>query len=387
MDGKVKFIAGALVLLAAVGSGVALIQTHSNENPVGQGGRDERVEWTDMAGRTIRLPSNIERVVPLGGAMRFMVYLDSLELVAGIENVERKWRSPGRLYGLAVTEKTLGMTVIGEGGPGRLPDFEKLLAVRPDVIVAMGIDAAQVAIIQEKTGIPVFTLSYGRPGTLDLDTTREAVKRLGCLLGRTKRADELRASIDELTADLAERTSGIPAAQRVAAYAGAISFKGTQGITSTNSDYAPLTWAGGRNVAADLPHAGHCFIDREKIVDWDPETIFVDAGGLAPLAEDCRENPGFYAELTAVQKGRVYLVLPYNYYHTNVEIALDDAFLMGKVLYPDRFEDVDPASKADEIFTAFIGRPAYAELAGEYHGFQQLLIDADGNVKAGAEAR
>ena len=102
---------------------------------------------------------------------------------------------------------------------------------------------------------------------------------------------------------------------------------------------------------------------------------------MAPLAEDCRKNPTFYVQLKAVQANRVYLVLPYNYYHTNIEIVLADAFFMGKTLYPERFADIDPAAKADEIFTAFIGRPAYEQLQEEYHGFRKLTIGKDRDVK------
>ena len=78
--------------------------------------------------------------------------------------------------------------------------------------------------------------------------------------------------------------------------------------------------------------------------------------------------------VTAVQKQHIYLLMPYNLYHTNIEIAYADAYFIGKTLYPDRFEEIEPASKADEIFQAFIGMEAYAALAKEYGGFQQLVL-------------
>ncbi len=34
---------------------------------------------------------------------------------------------------------------------------------------------------------------------------------------------------------------------------------------------------------------------------------------------------------------------------------------MGKVLYPDRFKDVNPEKKADEIYTFLVGKPVYEQ--------------------------
>ncbi|MEM3679350.1 MAG: iron ABC transporter substrate-binding protein, partial [Candidatus Bathyarchaeia archaeon] len=64
--------------------------------------------------------------------------------------------------------------------------------------------------------------------------------------------------------------------------------------------------------------------------------------------------------------------LPYNYYHTNVAVALADAYYIGKVLYPDKFADVDPAKKADEIFNFFLGKPLYQSYMEAYGGFKNL---------------
>mgnify|MGYP001553359115 CR=1 FL=1 len=335
-------------------------------------------ELTDMTGRTVEVPARITKVVALGGALRFVTYLQALDLVAGVENVECKWRSPGRLYGLATAAKAAELPVVGEGGPGRLPDFEQLVALWPDVIITMGIAPAQVRTIQQKTGIPVFALHYGPTGVLDLGRARVAVQLLGQLLSRQERAQSLLAYLDTLTADLQQRSVSVPVGETPAIYVGGLSFKGAQGITSTSSLYAPLAWIGAGNVASDLGPPGHYFIDPEKLLVWDPEIIFLDAGSFGRVGADYSKNRGFYQKLRAFREGRVFLTLPYNYYHTNIEIALADAYFIGKVLHPARFADIDPAAKADEIFRFFIGQPGYRQLAKEYHGgFGRLETDAD----------
>uniref|UniRef100_UPI004057577A iron ABC transporter substrate-binding protein n=2 Tax=Candidatus Electrothrix sp. TaxID=2170559 RepID=UPI004057577A len=330
---------------------------------------------TDMNGRTVTVPDKIRSVVPLGSALRFLVYMQSLDLVKGMERIEQKRLVAGRLYGLATVDLAPKLPIIGEGGSGgRLPNFEKVIEVWPDVIITMGQDTTQVENIQEKTGIPVYSLNYGEPGILDVQSVRTALTHLGKLLGRSERATQLITTIDQLQADLARRTAGISEKEQRAAYIGAISFKGTHGITSTEAAYAPLAWAGGKNVAAAINRPGHVFIDPEQILAWNPEIIFLDAGGLETVQQDYQKKTAFYQQLKAVQKQQVYLVMPYNLYHTNIEITYADAYFIGKTLYPDRFQDIDPKIKADEIFQAFIGMKAYAALEKEYGGFGQLKL-------------
>jgi iron complex transport system substrate-binding protein len=74
----------------------------------------------------------------------------------------------------------------------------------------------------------------------------------------------------------------------------------------------------------------------------------------------------------AFQNGKIYGTLPYNYYHTNIAVALADAYYIGKVLYPDCFGDVNPELKADEIFQAFLGKSLYMQYEKTYGGFKNL---------------
>ncbi|HET98658.1 MAG TPA: iron ABC transporter substrate-binding protein [Desulfurivibrio alkaliphilus] len=326
----------------------------------------------DMSGREVTVPAEIKRVVPLGGALRYLVYLRSLDLVVGVENIERRWTSPGRLYGLVTAAPARDLPLIGEGGPGRLPDYEQLLAVDPEIIITMGMERDQAEAIQNRTGLPVFTLNYGEPGVLESSTLKTALNLLGQLLGRGEEASRLSSYLEDLEADLAARRA-IDQADNPAAYVGAISHRGTRGINSTQPGYPPLVWAGGRNVAAaENGRGGHIFIDPESLLLWDPETIFIDAGSLEQVREDYRRNPGYYRALSAVRRERVFLVMPYNFYHTNIEIAYANAYFIGQTLHPQRFNEIDPAAKADEIFQHFIGLPAYEALKGEYHGFGRV---------------
>ncbi|CAK8715029.1 MAG: iron complex transport system substrate-binding protein [Candidatus Electronema aureum] len=331
---------------------------------------------SDMNSRTVTVPETIRKVVPLSGALRFLVYMQSLDLVSGMERIEQRHTAAGRLYGLATRDLARKLPIVGEGGPGKLPDFERIIELGPDVIIVMGLDSSQIANIEQKTGIPVFSLNYGAPGVLDVQSTRTALGLLGQLLGRSGRSAQLIAEMDRLEADFARRTAGLETEDRQTAYVGAVSLKGVQGITSTDAAYAPLAWAGGKNVAAESGKSGHLFIDPEQLLAWNPAILFLDAASLTTIQEDSRKRADFYQRLQAVQKNQVYLVMPYNAYHTNIEIAYADTYFIGKTLYPYRFQDVDPAAKADEIFQAFIGLRGYEALKKEYGGFRQMEFGA-----------
>ncbi|MGB4050927.1 MAG: iron ABC transporter substrate-binding protein, partial [Methanoculleus sp.] len=66
----------------------------------------------------------------------------------------------------------------------------------------------------------------------------------------------------------------------------------------------------------------------------------------------------------------------YNFYSANYETILANAYFVGKTLYPDRFADVDPVEKADEIYTFFVGKPVFADLNGQYDslGFAKIPL-------------
>ncbi len=332
---------------------------------------------TDAAGRTVTIPSSVTRIIPLGGALRFVTYLQGLDLVAGIEALEKKPLEPGRLYGLAAADLVKDLPVIGEGGPGgKLPDFEQVIAVRPDLILTVGLDIAQVETIQQKTGIPVVSLNAGAMAALDLKKTKESLILLGQVINRQERAEALVSFINQLEKDLARRTATL--SERPTAYVGAIGFRGKHGITSTEAYYAPLAWVNGNNVADAINQTGHAFIDQEKLLLWNPEVIFLDAGGMEKVKDDFLKNPAFYAMLKAVKAGRVWVIPPYNSYHTNIETALANAYFLGKTLNPEAFADIDPAIKADAIFDFFIGVKAYSHLKKELYGYSLVVFDQEG---------
>jgi len=130
---------------------------------------------TDLAGRQVKVPAKIERVVALNGSLRYVVYLQATDLVVAVENIEKinnlasriagNQLISGRPYQAAIASRIDPLHVIGEGGPGRLPDFEALSIIRPDLVLVYEVETANF--VQLRTGIPAVVIF--KPGVEGVD--------------------------------------------------------------------------------------------------------------------------------------------------------------------------------------------------------------------------
>ena len=59
--------------------------------------------------------------------------------------------------------------------------------------------------------------------------------------------------------------------------------------------------------------------------------------------------------------------MPYNWYTKNYGSVLANAYFIGKILYPERFEDVDPVTKADEIYKFLVGKSVFSEVNAQFN--------------------
>ncbi|MBS3734907.1 MAG: iron ABC transporter substrate-binding protein [Phycisphaerae bacterium] len=374
MNTRGRRIAVIAVALVAIGLVWGLLRLGPTSHRPGGSGRTV----VDLAGREVSVPDGVDRLIALGpGSLRLVAYLGATDRIVGIEDLEKRMAREVyvRPYASTLDEQFLDLPVVGTGGPGVLPDAEKVLMCRPDLIVAVSIAPGQLDTLQAKTGVPAIYLSYGELGVWRAEA-RRSLALLGEVLGRSERAAELNDYITSVTEDLKQRTAGIAEKDRPAVYFGGISYKGAHGLTSTEAGYLPGRLAGARNLADELGTSGHVFVDTEQILVWDPDVVFVDVGSRLILDRDFEQNRGFYRLLTAARSGRMFSLLPYNYYNTNIELALLNAYFVGKCLYPERFGDVDMAAKAGEIMEAFLGvRPE-----GEIPAYRTLRFPETGPV-------
>lgn len=122
------------------------------------------VEIVDMVGRTVEVPTDIQRIVCSGpGCLRLVTYVQAQDRLVGVESIEQENIS-GRPYQLANMDffQTLPMTGLGGGkeiGVGPYP--EQVISASPEVILITYMDADRADELQGKYGIPVVVLQYG----------------------------------------------------------------------------------------------------------------------------------------------------------------------------------------------------------------------------------
>jgi len=221
----------------------------------------------------------------------------------------------------------------------------------------------------------VVVLDYG-----DLYTYREkfysALRTMALVMDRRERAEEVIAFFEAAIADLDGRTADIPREEKKSCYIGGIAYRGPHGFQSTEPTYPPFMFVNAANLAYDpgksLAELEHADVAKEQIVVWDPDVLFVDVSTIQsdPQASAVYElqNDPAYTELKAVRAGEVYGVLPYNWYTSNYGSILADAYFVGKVLYPGRFQDIQPAAKADQIYGFLLGEAVFQQLNQAFQG-------------------
>ncbi|MDR2887727.1 MAG: iron ABC transporter substrate-binding protein [Bacteroidales bacterium] len=321
-------------------------------------------EVKDMLGRQVTVPLNVQRIVGIrAGTLRLLLYMGASGLIAGIEDGDA--RNP-RPY-LTPYPHLQALPVIGPAMGG---DAEMILNVRPDVIFTSYTTVGDADALQKKTGIPVVALACPEMATGARDTLYASLRLIGEVLGRRERADSLAAFMQSMIRELDERTAGIPAGSRPAAYIGGVSYSGAKGITSTQPYFPPFTFTNSANVASALDksvisHVKGTYIDREQLLMWNPDVIFIDESGLRPALGDLRTGRGL-DNLKAVKNGNIYTLLPYNNYSVNYETVLVNSWYVGKILYPEHFTDTDLRAKGNEISEMFFGRPVFDQWLTEH---------------------
>lgn len=345
----------------------------------------ETVLVTDMAGRKISVPADPDRIICLGpGALRLIIYLQAESKVVGVEDMEKK-RPGGRPYWIAHPELAK-LPRCGPGGPAAInkkPDLEAVLSVQPQVLFVTQKEGPLADDIQRILKIPTIVLSYGAFATFD-EVVYDSLRIAGAILNRKERAEEVVAFVESVRADLTRRSSNARLKTKEIAYVGGIGYRGAHGIESTEQHYIPFDWLGVDNAAEQVKASAgsHVFMDKEALLGINPTTIFIDGGGLALVKKDYEKRPDFYDALHAFANGEVYSLFPFNWYTTNIDTALADAYAIGKILCTSSFADIDPEQKADEIYAYMVGKPVYQRMKDDYGRIGQKLSFSNGLQRA-----
>ncbi len=231
-------------------------------------------------------------------------------------------------------------------------NFEELMSYDPDVVYTFPrenelrqLEKAKVAAL---------------PGETEetLEGVKEQVRSYADTLGEEakKKAEEYCAYFDEKLEWVRSRTDDIPEEDRPGVYYAGVDILTTYGKHSDIMEV--IESAGGRAVSAGLNAGNRTQIDYEQLMEWDPDVIFIDHGGMndGKTAEELRrelETGSIYKSLKAVQNGKI-CVSPSGVFYWDMGIQKILLVMnMAKILHPDVFEDLDMAEEVMEFYDKF----------------------------------
>ncbi len=366
------FLLAAAVALSLCACGAS----PAKETPESTGAEMETKTITDALGREVTVPATVEKIIPLGNTPRMITYLGLADKVVGIGDCEIA-ESPLQAYAYVNRELWKDLPIVGSDSMGETSYYpEELIQAAPDVIVCTyGLDTVQD--IERQTGLPVVAVTDASLFTPEYE---DSLRILGEVCGVSEGAKAVVEFINTCIADLRARTENIPDDDKPSILAAAATFKGSHGIEGVYSNYAVFDVISVNDVTrgmTDTGVAGGLLVDKEQILAWDADLIFLDFSGVELVRQDMAESPDFYTQLKAFRNGNVYQCPNSTWHWSNVEIPLVSAYYMGSMLYPEAFADVDFEAKAAEIFEFFLGQPDYLNTLAEA-GAGYMKLDLEG---------
>lgn len=303
--------------------------------------------FTDDLGRTVTLPSPLERVAPSGNMAQVILTTYDPSLMVGM--AQKFTAERAKYIDYPVTE----LPVFGAfyGAKSNL-NKEAVIAADPQVVIDIGeIKGNTESMISDldnltsQLGIPVvFIESY-------LADTPHTYRRLGELLGDTERAEEMALYAEEAIAFAAEvkEKSG-----ESRSFYYSTSADGLQAIPEGSFHGEVLEAVGGRNVVDSSFSSGSNQISLEQLLILDPDVIFLSSEEAYKAVTD---PAGPWSTLTAVKNGEVY-VPPVNIYSwidspPSVNRLLG-IYYAAQILYPE-IANVDIVAESQRYFDLFYG--------------------------------
>ncbi len=322
-----------------------------------------------MLNREVEIPVKVRQIVGVGpGALRFLVYMQLTDRISGVEDVELR---PGRAYTFAQPTLTQKPII----GPMRGGDAELLAANKPDVIFMTGGSAGEANDLHKQTGIPVVALQTG-----NLNDQRKTFNRALQLIGEITFTEERASAIIQfIDKEIETLNQIVPAGKpQPRVYVGGISYSGARGLVSTIPRYDAFEFVNARNVAAELAGAANAggtkatTIDIEQLIVWNPAYLFVDAAGLALSQPQLSPDSPLFITLGSFKDNHLHTLMPYNWYATNYETILVNAWYIASVIYPGQIPNRQFSGRRSAIYEFMIGKDVGDDLLKMYDGWMPL---------------
>ncbi len=297
----------------------------------------------DQLGRTVEIPTTINKVLCTGAAESMLVYMLAPDKLGG-------WNSlpSGNYYDQSYAD----LPVVGRwDGGGVTANYETFIAMEPDIIICN--NSSTIDEMQTNFGsIPlVYTSTY------DFDTTVEAIQFMGNILGAEGQAQKLIDYFNGALNYVESVVSGIPEENRVTVYYA----EGKDGLSTDPAESwhtQPISFCGGLNVA-DVQNlvasGGMTAVTIEQLLEWNPDVIIIGRGSTETIYNTITSDAN-WATIQAVKDGKVYVRPsdPFSWLDGPPGVnEIVGIYWLVQTLYPTYTTDLDLKAKVLEFYSDF----------------------------------
>ncbi|MCX8958382.1 ABC transporter substrate-binding protein [Erwinia psidii] len=338
------------------------------------------VTVTDVAGRTVTVPDNVQRIL-LGEGRLFY----AISLLEGQKPLDRivGWQGDFRMFDAqtyaiyqAKFPQIDNIPLIGKGSADSISP-EKVLTLNPQLAVfglsghGPGKNSELVNQLQ-KAGVPVVFVDFR---TSPLKNTLPSMELLGKVLNREQQAQDYIRFWQEQIKRVTDVTKNIPEQDKLKVF---IELRATTTVECCHSagngnmgDFIEL--AGGVNIARPLLPGPLGLVNLEKVIAEQPDIYLLSGGSKPPKAGDPAPSGLVLGAQTTPEQARASLTpllarkgiktldaikngrtvgIWHNFYNSPYNVLAVQVF--ARSFYPQQFADLDPQQTQQQLYKQFL---------------------------------
>lgn len=328
------------------------------------------IEVTDMKGRTVTLPADVQRVVVTFNMEEYFAVAGDTGIDKLVGWSHKYWEGRRQDAYDAFTAVYPQLAEIPDVGYNGDISIESIISLQPDVVLASSTGANYNALEPafdnlRAAGIECVFFDFHAQ---TVEKHCQSVKLLGTILGQEERAEEIAAFYTEQMAVITDRLADLPDEARPRVYMEFSMGPGQYGGTWSEQMWGALIrTCGGTNIAAGMEGAS-VEIAPEQVISSDPEVIIFTCSPREDVSDNvvlgygadealAREHLAAYAsregwaDLAAVKNENMGAL-----YHDLSRHIFDfaGAQFLAKMIQPEIFADLDPEANLAEFFDRFM---------------------------------
>ncbi len=344
MEKKSKIIILILAILIVIGISTHLFLTPSTVENSGA------KNVTDMLGRNIEIPQSLNKVVATSPPMTTVVYMLAPEKLTALNF---QWTDSEKVY---VPSKYQGLPNIGGWYGTQDGSYEEFIASEPDIVIE-SIDESgdgNLSTVNERQSkfgkIPVVAVR----DTTHVEKVDESILFIGEVIGAKDNAQKLVDFNDKYLDEVHKKSAQLSDNDKKTVYYA----EGNDGLKTNPSGSVHgqlIDLVGGKNVANSSSQGNTSSgvqVSIEQVIKWNPDIIITtDPDFYAKVYNDSS-----WSSINAVKNHEVYLSpqSPFKWFDrpvgANIIIGVP---WTAKVIYPDKYTDIDMVSVTKEFYSNF----------------------------------